>query len=246
MTDKKVLLAISAKSSGAGITRFLSNFIIGSNVSVRLCVLDEEQGEEMVREDLLDDLSALCFAKSIPMRIDRLNYTDQARLFSFASFSDLMIIEKSVLQFLAIGLDFPANSCASIAIPENFDRITNILLITDGSARSIQGVKQFFQIFPHLRGNPDVNLISIEGGEHSLEADDELLLLEYLKQYSKNVGILKVEEPITTKLLRPIKYDNHTIVVSNINYLISKYGDDGIFKPFFDDTSTLFFPSMIA
>lgn len=246
MTDKKILLALSSKSAGRGIIRFVNGFVAGNNVSIRLCVLEDMPGEVMTNEEMLDDFSSICSSKSIPLRIDHLVNGGQDRLFSMAAFSDLMIVEKSVLQLLAIGHDFPANSCASIAVPEEFNSISNILLITDGSRQSIQGVKQFFQIFPKLAGNPDVNWLSIEGGEEVLSPLEERLLLDYLKQYSKNVGVLKVEEPITGKLLKPIRYDNHTIVVSNINYLLSKYGEGEAFKPFFDNQSTLFFPAMTA
>jgi len=246
MTDKKILLALSAKSSGKGILRFVNGFVAGDNVSIRLCILDDEPGEMMAHEEILDDISSICFSKSIPLRIDHLVNGNQERLFSMAAFSDLLVVEKSVLQFLAIGHDFPANSCASIAVPEEFNFISNILLITDGSRQSIQGVKQFFQIFPKLSGNPDVNWLSIESGKENLSSEEERLLLDYLNQYSNNVGVLKVEEPITGKLLKPIRYDFHTVVVSNINYLLSKYGEDEAFKPFFDNQSTLFFPAMTA
>ncbi|MFT6996295.1 MAG: hypothetical protein ACJAQ4_000034 [Cryomorphaceae bacterium] len=246
MTDKKILLALSSKSTGRGIFRFVSGFVTGDNVSIRLCILDDVPGEVMTHEEILDGISSLCHTKSIPLRIDHLVNGRQDSLFSMAAFSDLLVVEKSVLQFLAIGHDFPANSCASIAVPEEFNSISNILLITDGSRKSIQGVKQFFQIFPKLTGNPDVNWLSIEGGEEVLSSVEERLLLDYLKQYSKNVGVLKVEEPITGKLLKPIRYDNHTIVVSNMSYLLSKYGEGEAFKPFFDNQSTLFFPEMTA
>ncbi|HKL39220.1 MAG TPA: hypothetical protein VJ894_01010 [Cryomorphaceae bacterium] len=246
MTDKKILLALSSKSTGRGIIRFMNGFVAGDNVRIRLCILDDEPGEEMAHEEILDDISSICFSKSIPLRIDHLINGNQDRLFSMAAFSDLLVVEKTVLQLLAIGYDFPANSCASIAIPEEFNSISNILLITDGSRDSIQGVKQFFQIFPKLTGNPDVNWLSIESGDKNLSPEEERLLLDYLQQYSKNVAVLKVEEPITGKLLKPIRYDDHTFVVSNMKYLLSKYGEDEAFKPFFDNQSTLFFPSMTA
>jgi len=246
MTDKKIILALSAKSSGTGVTRFVNGFVAGENVSIRLCILDDEPNEQMAHEEILDEISSICFSKSIPLKIIHLMNDEQDRLFSMAAFADLMVIEKTVLQFIAIGKEFPANSCACIAIPEDFSSISNILLITDGSRKSIHGVKQFFQIFPKIEGNPDVNLLAIRVKEHQLSSEEELLLLEYLKQYSSNVGMLKVQEPLTHKILKPIKYDNHTIVVSNINYLLSKYGEDELFKPLFDDQSALFFPAMTA
>lgn len=246
MTDKKILLVLSAESSGRGVLRFVNGFVAGENVSIRLCILDNESGGVMAHEEILDDISSTCYAKSIPFSIDHLLHVEQEKLFNMAAFSDLLIVEKPVLQFLTIGHDFPANSCASIAIPEEFYSISNILLITDGSRQSTQGVKQFFQIFPKLSGNPDVNWLSIKGDGQIFSSEEERLLLDYLKQYSKNVGVLKVEEPITGKILKPIRYDNHTIVVSNINYLLSKYGEDETFKPFFDNQCTLFLPAMTA
>jgi hypothetical protein len=245
MTNKKILVAVSSRSTGKGIIRFVSSFVEGENVSIRICVLNDVN-EVSEYDDILDEICLICFSKSIPLQIEHLTADERDQLFSRAAFSDLLVIEKQVLQFLALGHDFPANSCASIAIPENFNSISNILLITDGSPRSIQGVKQFFQTFPKLTGNPDVNWLSVRSNEHTLSSDEERLLLEYLKQYSKNVGILKVEEPITEKLLKPIRYDNHTIVVSNMNYLLSKYGEDVVFKPFFDNRTALFFPSLTA
>ena len=246
MTNKKILLAVSSRSTGKGILRFVNGFVEGGNVSIRICVLDDDANELVSTEEILDEICAVCFSRSIPLHIDHLANNEQDRLFNMAAFSDLLVVEKQVLQFLALGHDFPANSCASIAIPENFDSISNILLITDGTRRSIQGVKQFFQTFPEMSGSPDVNWLSIRSNENTLTSEEERLLLEYLTQYSQNVGVLKVEEPITDKLLKPIRYDNHTIVVSNINYLLSKYGDDVIFKPFFDNRTALFFPSMTA
>ncbi|MEM9050893.1 MAG: hypothetical protein AAGC47_02470 [Bacteroidota bacterium] len=236
---------MSAGSRGAGIFRFVKSFIAGDNVSIRLCIIEESQDVPPTNEDVLDEISAICYSKSIPLSIVRLICSDQIRLFRLASFSDLLIIEKPILQHLTIGHDFSVNSCASIAVPADFDSISNILLVVDGTPHTIEGVKQFFQTFPDLVGRSDVNVLSLEGGDSVLSTEEELLFLAYLKQYNKSLAILKVEEPITGKLLKPVQYDDHTIVVGNINYLLSKYGEEEIFKPFFDNKSSLFFPSLI-
>jgi hypothetical protein len=246
MTDKKIILAISSKSKGKGIIRFLQGFVAGNNVRLTLCILDDEPGELMAYEEILDEVSAICFAKNIPLRIRRLGEDAPLTLKSLATYSDLLVLEKGVLQLLALGHEFVQSSCASIAIPEDFESINNVLLISDGSSQSMQGIKQFFQIFSRISGNIDVNLLAVSGENEELTSDQELMLIDYLKQYSKNVGILKTGEPLTGKILKPITYDRRTIVVSTMRFLLSHYGDDEVFKPFFDTQSTLFVPAQIS
>jgi len=246
MTNKRILLAMSASSSGEGIFSFVQSFVSGDNVSVALCIIEDIENNSLVDEVILDELGAICFTKSVSLTIKRLICADQIRLFRLASFSDLLIIEKSVLQHLTLGHNFSVNGCASIAVPESFNELTKILLIVDGTPLTIEGVKQFFQTFPKLVHESEVNLLSLEGGESVLNNEEELLFFDYLKQYSKSLAMLKIEEPITSKLLKPVQYDDRTIVVGNINYLLSKCGEDEFFKPFFDDKSALFFPSVMA
>ncbi len=246
MTDKKIILVISSRSPGTGVVRFLNGFIAGDNVRISLCILEESSDLELNYDGLLDEISSICISKSIPLRIRRLRSDADLVLRSMANFADLLVFEKSVLQVLALGHEFVRSSCATIAIPSDFSSITNILLITDGSSGSVQGIKQFFQIFPRLSGDLDVNLLSVSAGMGGLSSEQEIMLLDYLKQYSKNVGILKVEEPLTHKLLKPIRYDNSTIVVSTMRFLLSRYGEDEVFKPFFDNQTTLFVPAEIS
>jgi len=246
MNDKKIILAISSKSKGEGIIRFLKSFVAGKNVRITLCILDDKPGEHMAYEEILDEIGAICVAQNMPLRIRRMGSNPHVQLQSMATFADLLVVEKNVLQFLALGHEFLESSCASIAIPEDFSNISNILLITDGSAQSLQGVKQFFQIFAGISNAIDVNLLAVSGGESELSIDQEMMLIDYLKQYSKNVGLLKVSHPLTVKILKPITYDRHTIVVSTMRFLLSRYGDDEVFKPFFDTQSTLFVPARIS
>lgn len=246
MNDKKIILAISSKSTGVGIIRFLKSFVAGNNVRITLCILDDKPGEHMLYEEILDEIGAICIAKNMPLRIRRMGANAHVILKSLATFSDLLVVEKTVLQFLALSHEFLESSCPSIAIPEDFTSISNILLISDASPQSMQGIKQFFQIFSGLSGDFDVNLLAVSNGEYGLSIDQEMMLIDYLKQYSKNVGILKVSEPLTVKILKPITYDRRTIVVSTMRFLLSRYGDDEVFKPFFDTQSTLFVPARIS
>jgi hypothetical protein len=246
MTDKKIIIAISSRSKGIGITRFLRGFVAGNNVRVTLCVIDDQPGELMAYEEILDEVSAICIRKNMPLRIRRLSADAHLELKSMAKFSDLLVLEKNLLQLLALGHEFIESSCASIAIPEEFTSISNILLISDGSSQSMQGIKQFFQIFSRLSGDIDVNLLAVSHEANGLSPDQEMMLIDYLKQYSKNVGILKVSEPLTGKILKPISYDSHTIVVSTMRFLLSHYGEEEVFKPFFDTQSTLFVPAGLS
>jgi hypothetical protein len=243
MTDKNILVVVSSESQGKGLLRFVQGFVTGDNLHLTLCIFDSETGGAQVSDEFLDDLSMVCISRHIPLKIKRLSQDPHGHLAQLAQYADLLVMEKSALRHLALGHDFEKSSCALLALPDSFEDISNILLISDGSKGAIRAKKQFFQTFPRWFGNPDVTLLNVSSDQRDEDSEDEILLLDYLKQYSRNVGILKVEEPLTKKILRPLRYDKCTVVVGTMDFLLSHYGEDDTFKPFFDEHSTLFLPA---
>lgn len=243
MTDKKVLVALADASTAWGVVRFLQEYIVGENVEITLCFLARDEHLLPEHEEVMDYLSAVCMEKSARMRIRRLSKEPHKDLEQLTAYADLLVISKSALRPLALEFEFTNGACALIAVPDHFEKVDNIVLISDGSRAGVRGFKQFFQIFPHWSNEPDLTLLRVlQADEIPGKSQDEVLLLDYLKHYSGSVGILKVPEPLTAKLLRPLRYDERTLVVGRINSLLSYYGNANTFKPFYDDNSALYLP----
>lgn len=243
MTDKKILVALGEAATAGGILHFLDEYILGENVEVTLCFFARDEHMSPDHDEVLDQLGSMCVDKSAKMRIRRLSADPHKDVERLSFYADLMVIPKSVLRSLVSQHEFSGARCAVIAVPDRFEGVENILLISDGSSKGVQGFKQFFQIFPHWINDPDFTLLRVlRADEVSGKSQDEALLLEYLKHYSDSVGILKVPEPLTAKLLRPLRYDAHTLVVGGVHSLPTRCDEDECFQPLHDDNSALYLP----
>ena len=243
MTDKKVLVTLDDAAAAWGVARFLRKYIVGKNVEITLCLLPRDAKDFPEREEVMDYLSSVCMEKSARMRIRRLSDQPHKDLENLVQYADLLVISKSSLRRLALEFEFSNGPCALIAVPDKFEAVDNIVLLYDGKSQGVHGFKQFFQIFPHWDDNPDLTLLHVTDPD-ALPGPyrDEAMFLDYLKHYSDSVGLLKVPEPLTDKLLRPLKYDDSTLVVGRISSLLAQYGNSDTFKPFFDENSALYLP----
>jgi hypothetical protein len=132
-----------------------------------------------------------------------------------------------------------------VVLPKAFESISNVLLITDGSREALKSIKQFFQIFSRQARDMDVTLLAVadEHGAH-MQTKDEMLLLNYIKQYCRNIGMLKVRKPLTAKLLRPVQCNDQTVVVSSLEFFLEEDTKTSAFNPLQDQRSILFFPTV--
>jgi hypothetical protein len=246
MNNKNILLAITPDTWGASIINFLNDNLLGENLRVTLCVL-YTTGKRFEFDGFMDKVSALCEEKGVVLRIKHLVEDPYDELEKLTAFADLLIMQKEAMRPLALRDEFAYPGCAIVILPNRFVDISNILLLNDGSMDCISAIKQFFQIFSRQSKRLRVTLLMVTDMEYmGADNGDENLLVEYLKQYSCDVGVLTVERPLTNRNLRALQYDSHTMVVGTSGFLLSQYGEESFFKPFYDESSAVFLPSEIT
>ena len=247
MNNKNIILGITPDTWGESILNFLSDNLQGENLRVTLCIL-YTTGKRFDFDGFLDRISGLCEMKKVHLRIKHLVNDPYDELEQMSAYGDLLIMQKEAMRPLALRDEFAHPGCAVVILPNKFIDISNILLVNDGTTECIVAIKQFFQIFSRQSRRLRTTLLMVQESNSNgvlkiIEAGNENLLVDYLKQYSSDVGVLTVELPLTNRNLRALEYDDHTMVVGTSGFLLSQYGQESYFKPFYDESSAVFFPS---
>jgi len=243
MNNKNILIALTPEIREAGLLNFMARNLHGENIRLVLCILNGLNDSPQI-DGLLDRVSMFCEKEEIDVKIHHITSNIYEELENFTAYSDLLIIDKKALRHLRLSGDLEEVSCAMMVLPEDFVHIDNVLFFMDGSKEAIMAIKQFAQIFSSQLSNLDITIISNQNyGEYEQMLSRESLLLEYLRQYAQNIGVLKVRGHLTDKILKPIEYSDRTLVIGSIGFLLSQYGEHSSFKPFFDESSSIFLPA---
>ncbi len=241
MNDKKILIALTLKDSGSNALTFAEKYIQGDNLDVTLFIIRESEDPEVHRDELIDRFYQLCSVKGINGRVKEMLPGGADTLGSHLLFSDLLIVEPHGLKILGKADHLNRSSCPVLMVPHDFDQLGNILLVIDGSDVSRGSIKEFFQIFSQFSRDIDVTLLWVNMEEEpEMTSRDEIMLVEYIRQHCKNMGILKVQAPLTAKLMRPILYNHQTMVVGTQDFLNALGKTCSIFNPFEDLQASLF------
>lgn len=243
MQDKKILAILSPDSNDEVINTFITSFAKGKNIDVTLCTVSESNEDIHDCDALVDSVTLTCTRQSIPLRITETHLDAATAMRKRAPFVDLVLVDKDILRGLALRDELPHNASAIIALPHQFTSMSNIILLFDGSSASLRGIKEFFQAFSRYTAMMDVTLLSMAPENAPLERDNEMMLLEYLRQYSSNVGVLKIQAPLSERHLRAVPHNASPMVIGTLEFLIAQRGEDVSFKPFYDNHSTLFIPA---
>lgn len=243
MNNKNILIAITADTRESSIVNFISDNLKGNNLHITLCIIHNSTPVEI--DVLLDKVSMACEENGVDVRIRHLVKDPYRDLENQTAYADLLIIQKETIRPLAIKDEFGHPGCAIMVLPADFTSIDNIILVLDGSRDSIGAIKQFFQVFSTQIRDVKLTLLSVFfESDKTGSPENEHMLIQYLKQYSSNVGLLKAKRPLTAKILKPAEYDKRTLVVGTSGFMLSQYGNESDFKPFFDDRSSLFLPAV--
>lgn len=237
MTDKKIILALSAQSVDTSVFNLVSNCLNGDNIHLTVCVFrDKVQSNSTLTN--LEELSKLCSDKSITLRLRIFKNDDPQRLLKLSTFADLLILHQDLIDIPHFAETFGKHTCPVMVLPKAYDSINHVLLTVDGSVQSIKSIKQFAQLFANQIKRIEVTLLFLL--ETDFETVDELLLIEYLKQFCDKLGVLKIIRPLTARKLKPVKCDDHTLVLSAYGSLIANYRAN-ILQPILYDTNSIFF-----
>lgn len=243
MNNKNILIAITPETRESSLLNFMAENLRGDNIRIVLCILNGLNDSPQI-DGLLDRISLFCEGHNITVRIWHLTENIYEELENQTAYADLLIIQKKAIRHLKLNGDLDHISCPMIILPETFKETSNVLLFTDRSKESTLAIKQFAQVFAGQLEKKDVTVISNQADPlKDSPQNSESLLLEYLKQYAKNIGILKIKGPLTDRTLKPIDYHQDTLVVGTTSYLLSQYGEHSSFKPFFDERSSIFLPA---
>lgn len=241
MNDKKILIALTPRDAGSNALTFTEKYIQGDNLDVTLFIVSEDDASEIHRDDLIDRFYQLCSSKGINGRVKEMLPDGSDTLGSHLLFSDLLIVEPHGLKILAKADHPNRSSCPILLVPHDFNQLGNILLVIDGSDVSRGSIKQFFLIFSQFSRDMDVTLLWVNAEEGTeMTSRDEMMLVEYIRQHCKNMGILKVQAPLTAKLMRPILYNHQTMVVGTKDFLYALGKTCSIFNPLEDLQASMF------
>lgn len=242
MNNKNILIAISPETTESGLLSFMAENLNGENIKIVLCILNGSNDSPEI-DELLDRVSLFCEKSNIQVKIRHLVDNIYEELENQTAYADLLIIQKNAIKPIALNGELDNVSCPVLVLPSSRQIIDNILFIMDGSRDSVLAIKQYAQIFSRQMKEMNITLLSLQGENiYSRNPVHETLLVEYLKQYGTDIGVLKVKAPLTDRVLKPIKYGDSTLVIGTAQFLLSQYGEHSSFKPFFDERSTIFLP----
>ena len=237
MHNKKILIAIPAESIDSGVFNIISNCLTGDNIYLEVNIYQTLGHSDSILKHI-DKLSKLCVSKSIDLRIQILNSEALEKLSHRATFADLIILHRDLINDTHFARAYGKVTSPVLILPANFDSINHVVLATDGTPETIRILKQFTQLFARQIKNIYVTLIYVM--DDIFETSDEILLVDYLKGFFKELGVLKILKPLTEKELKPVKYDEHTLFVSTCTSLTSCY-DTGFMSPATIDKKSLIF-----
>lgn len=237
MTDKKIILALSAHSVDSSVFNLISNCLNGKNIHLTVCLFRDEVQTNSDPVNL-EQLSKVCADKSITLRLRILKKAEPQRLLKLSVFADLLVLHQELLETPRFAASFGKHTCPVMILPKAYSSINHVLLTVDGSIESVKSIKQFAQLFAHQIKNIEVTLLILL--ETQFETVDELLLIEYLKQYCGKLGVLKIIKPLTERNVKPIKCDDHTLVLSAYGALIANYRTH-VLQPVMHDSNAIFF-----
>ncbi len=243
MQDKKILAVLTTESDDSVLNSFITHFGAGTNIDMTLCCVKDDSSPACEGEHLSGRVTTTCTKKSIPLKVAEIHADAATAMRSRAPFADLVVVEKEVLRKLALRDELPRESGAILALPSRFSEITNVILLFDGTASGLRGIKEFFQVFARHTNKMEVTLLCIESDTYAFRKEEEMQLVEYIRRHSTEVGVLKVAPPLTDRHLRAVSHKAAPVVTGDLEYLIGLRGSAIGFKPFYDDTATLFIPS---
>lgn len=244
MQDKKILAVLTPGSDDRVLNAFITNFAAGENIDMTLCCVKDDTTATDDGESLSGLVTTTCTKQAIPLKIAEIHTDAATAMRKRAPFADLVLVDKEVLRKLALRDQLPADSGAMVALPSEFSEITNVILLFDGTPSGLRGIKEFFQVFARHTARMEVTLLCIESDSYRFEKEDEMQLVEYIRRHSTEVGVLKVAPPLTDRHLRAVSHRGAPLVTGDLEYLIALRGSDIAFKPFYDDASILFIPSV--
>lgn len=220
MHSKKIIIAVPAESFDQGIFNLISEILTGDDISLTLNVYEAVGKMETVLEKL-EKLSKICVSKSITLRIQILKVEALARLSHRSLFADLIVMHRDLLNQPHFVKAYGKVSSPILILPPAFTTINHVVLTSDGTPESVHSIKQFTQLFAAQVKHTNVTLVYLM--DDLLESSDEILLVDYLKGFFKELGVLKSIKPISEKELKLIKYDDNTLVVSSCTSLLCYY-----------------------
>ncbi len=240
MHNKKIIIATPARSIDCGVFNLITDWLNGDNIHLTIYVY-RAQGQSTSTLAILNRLSKLCIKKGISLRLQIFKSDSTKNLAQQAAFADLLIIHQDLVLEPGFSQQFGKVLSPVLVLPKRFTSINEVLLTADGTAESIRSIKQFTQLFLQQIKQTKVTLIYIIN--ELSETQDELLLIEYLKQYCKELGVLKMLKPLTPKALKPIKCDEQTLVVNTQGSVNENYFRDALIPALTIKNSIIFLPS---
>jgi len=109
-----------------------------------------------------------------------------------------------------------------LIVPDDLSAIKEVFLTCDGNPESIKSIKQFCQLMSDFCRDNKVTLLEFNHDAQQFQPSEEKLLIEYLKQHCKNLGIYKISNESPDKILKLINFNKNAMVVSGTLQALGK------------------------
>ncbi|MAX79543.1 MAG: hypothetical protein CL843_05120 [Crocinitomicaceae bacterium] len=140
------------------------------------------------------------------------------------TYADLMVATQSSYDSLIAGtpdqgaLLIKNQNCSPIVVvPDDFEKIDNILIAYNAKKSGVSSIKQFCYLFENFCLSYDVNLLSIfEDGVNPFSMREERLFVDYLKQHCQRLAVHKYIGGEQTDILKShLDFSDRTLLVTN-------------------------------
>ena len=182
----------------------------------------KEHNETEARKKLMRHFIEKCSKERVKFIIHNDNGSPAQELINESKFADLIIIG---FQTYSASLDkendqkllrelLKESLCPVLIVPLKVNEIRKLIFTYDGKSSSLYAIKQFCYLIPKLCRDCQATLLTaLKHENESIDAIEEKLLVEYLKQHCKDIGVLSVLGEPQDAIIRAVDYDPNSLIV---------------------------------
>lgn len=223
MSSRKILVLLSDNEDAQGCVNFVVQLFRETKTLVVVAFVNSktksEHHQKTIAAEMQQSFGAHPNVKILVRTGRNLTTAEMARE---AKYTDLIVVQSAVMtNSLMNWWDLlPKDASQStiqvpvIVVPDPAHKIDEILITYDGQHPNFGSIRQFCQIMGDFCSTVNVTLLEINHDCNHFLPEEEKLLIEYLKEHCKNIGVYKVADESPEKILQLVNCGQNAIVVS--------------------------------
>ena len=105
--------------------------------------------------------------------------------------------------------------CPKLLLPNNYEGISNVALIYDGTTTSLYAVKQFCRILPEVCRNHDVVLLIFSIDDYSSDKEqNDKMFVNYLQQHCSHLAVHYYSGEDSEHLKKMLDINSNTLLIT--------------------------------